>query len=131
LLDSRNGLGFTPSLQALPRDLGRLAAHVTRIRPGFTGRRRRAICLRQLSATPALTIWSSKEPETFIAASASGSRRRSLDSAFPAGTSWLGETRWRMPRRSSTKRKFDEGQAEGRGDKTDAREFTANPPWRR
>src|SRR5678816_243123 len=34
LLD-RFEVALTPSLQALPRDLGRLVAHVTRIRPYF------------------------------------------------------------------------------------------------
>src|SRR6266516_8137163 len=38
LLD-RLEVALTPSLQALPRDLGRLAVHFTRIRPYFTGRR--------------------------------------------------------------------------------------------
>ena len=38
LLD-RFEVALTPSLQALPSDLGRLAVHVTRIRPYFAGRR--------------------------------------------------------------------------------------------
>jgi hypothetical protein len=36
---ARLEVALTPSLQALPRDLGRLAIHLNRIRPYFKGRR--------------------------------------------------------------------------------------------